>query len=125
MIDRCLKGKLWSTTSEGEPIGEIGFTMGSRHAVKAREVRQHVWLRRVELPAQKGQSVVAHAWSLASSTRPPASSRSNRPSGLDSEKFMSLLSLYEHYVPAVTPTLLYKTMGSAPADRSFSSINGA
>ena len=59
--DRSLPegAKLWSTTSEGEPIGEIGFTMGSRHGVKAREVRQHVWLRRVELPAEKGQSVVA------------------------------------------------------------------
>jgi hypothetical protein len=59
--DRSLpeSAKLWSTTSEGEPIGEIGFTMGSRHGVKAREVRQHVWLRRVELPAEKGQSVVA------------------------------------------------------------------
>ena len=51
--------KLWAAASEGEPIGEIAFTMGSRHGVKAREVRQHVWLRRIELPADQGQSVSA------------------------------------------------------------------
>jgi Transposase DNA-binding/Transposase Tn5 dimerisation domain len=28
--------------SEGEPIGEIAFTMGSRHGVKARQVRQRL-----------------------------------------------------------------------------------
>ena len=33
--------------------------MGSRHGVKARQVRQHVWLRRIELSAGAGQSVVA------------------------------------------------------------------
>ena len=59
--DRALPegAKLWSAASEGEPIGEIAFTMGSRHGVKARQVRQHVWLRRIELPAGKGQSVAA------------------------------------------------------------------
>ena len=51
--------KLWAAATEGEPIGEIAFTMGSRHGVKAREVRQHLWLRRIELPAGKGQSVAA------------------------------------------------------------------
>ena len=33
--------------------------MGSRHGVKARVVRQQVWLRRIELPAGGGQSVDA------------------------------------------------------------------
>jgi len=33
--------------------------MGSRHGVKARVVRQQVWLRRIELPAGGGQSVAA------------------------------------------------------------------
>ncbi|CAJ9685439.1 IS4 family transposase [Burkholderia pseudomallei] len=33
--------------------------MGSHHGVKARQVRQHVWLRRIELPAGIGQSVAA------------------------------------------------------------------
>ena len=58
--DRALPegAKLWSAASEGKPLGEIAFTMGSRHGVKAREVRQHVWLQRIELPADKGQSVV-------------------------------------------------------------------
>lgn len=59
--DRALPegAKLWSAASEGEAIGEIAFTMGSRHGVKAREVRQKVWLRRIELPADKGQTVAA------------------------------------------------------------------
>lgn len=58
--DRALPegAKLWSAASEGEPLGEIAFTMRSRHGVKAREVRQHVWLQRIGLPADKGQSVV-------------------------------------------------------------------
>ncbi|WP_197386457.1 IS4 family transposase [Ralstonia pseudosolanacearum] len=51
--------KLWAATTEGEAVGEIAFTMGSRHGVRAREVRQHVWLRRVELPADQGQRVTA------------------------------------------------------------------
>jgi hypothetical protein len=58
--DRALPegAKLWSAASAGEPLGEIAFTMGSRHGVKAREVRQHVWLQRIELPVDKGQGVV-------------------------------------------------------------------
>ncbi|KWN05596.1 hypothetical protein WT83_28955 [Burkholderia territorii] len=42
--DRALPegARLWSAASEGKPIGEIAFTMGSRHGAKAREVRQHV-----------------------------------------------------------------------------------
>lgn len=45
--DRALPGgaKLWATATEGAPLGEIAFTMGSRHGV-----RQHVWLQRIELP---------------------------------------------------------------------------
>jgi Transposase Tn5 dimerisation domain len=59
--DRALPegAKLWTATTEGAPLGEIAFTMGSRHGVKARQVRQHVWLRRIELPAGVGQSVAA------------------------------------------------------------------
>ncbi|KWB68218.1 transposase [Burkholderia ubonensis] len=59
--DRALPeaAKLWAATTEGAPLGEIAFTMGSRHGVKARQVRQHVWLRRIELPAGIGQSVAA------------------------------------------------------------------
>ncbi|WP_259341535.1 IS4 family transposase, partial [Ralstonia solanacearum] len=59
--DRALPegAKLWATASEGEALGEIAFTMGSRHGVRARPVRQHVWLRRIELPAGDGRSVAA------------------------------------------------------------------
>lgn len=59
--DRALPegAKLWATSTEGTPLGEIAFTMGSRHGVKAREVRQQVWLRPVELPAGAGLSVSA------------------------------------------------------------------
>jgi hypothetical protein len=39
--DRALPegAKLWTATTEGAPLGEIAFTMGSRHGVKARQVR--------------------------------------------------------------------------------------
>lgn len=59
--DRALPegAKLWAASTEGAPLGEIAFTMGSRHGVKAREVRQQVWLRQIELPAGVGQSVSA------------------------------------------------------------------
>ncbi|XVK65292.1 IS4 family transposase (plasmid) [Ralstonia solanacearum] len=59
--DRALPegAKLWAAASEGEALGEIAFTMGSRHGVRARPVRQHVWLRRIELPAGDGRSVAA------------------------------------------------------------------
>ncbi len=59
--DRALPegAKLWATASVGEALGEIAFTMGSRHGVRARPVRQHVWLRRIELPAGDGRSVAA------------------------------------------------------------------
>ncbi|MDB0559499.1 IS4 family transposase, partial [Ralstonia solanacearum] len=59
--DRALPegDKLWATASVGEALGEIAFTMGSRHGVKARPVRQRVWLQRIELPAGAGQSVAA------------------------------------------------------------------
>jgi hypothetical protein len=53
--NRCLPQgeKLWSHTCAGEPLGEIVFTLGSRHGQKAREVRQQLWARRVEIPAGK------------------------------------------------------------------------
>jgi hypothetical protein len=57
--NRCLPEgeKLWSHTCTGEPLGEIVFTMGSRHGQKAREVRQQLWARPVQIPAGKTQSV--------------------------------------------------------------------
>ncbi|MGT2433604.1 IS4 family transposase [Cupriavidus basilensis] len=59
--NRCLPegDKLWERTTSAEAIGQIAFTLGSRHGIKARTVRQHVWMQRVELPAGKGKSVAA------------------------------------------------------------------
>ena len=74
--DRALPegAKPWSAASEGEAIGKIVFTAGSRHGVKARQVRQHVRLRRIELPADKGQTVTARTCSPRPSSRPGRSS---------------------------------------------------
>jgi hypothetical protein len=47
-------GKLWNRVSEGEALGEIQFTLPSRHGQKARPVRQQVWARRVALSEAKG-----------------------------------------------------------------------
>lgn len=57
--NRCLPdgNKLWSRTTSGAVMGEIAFTMGSRHGVKARLVRQQLWAERIELPAGKGSPV--------------------------------------------------------------------
>jgi len=51
--NRCLPEgqKLWAHTCAGEPLGEIVFTMASRHGQKARKVRQQLWARRLDLPA--------------------------------------------------------------------------
>lgn len=53
--NRCLPEgqKLWSHTCAGEPLGEIVFTMASRHGQKARKVRQQLWARRLDIPAGK------------------------------------------------------------------------
>jgi hypothetical protein len=52
-------GKLWSAVTEGEPMGEIRFTLPSRHGQKAREVHQQVWARRVEISEAKGARLTA------------------------------------------------------------------
>lgn len=59
--NRCLPEgeKLWSHTCAGEPLGEIVFTLGSRHGQKAREVRQQLWARRVEIPGGKSEPASA------------------------------------------------------------------
>lgn len=51
--NRCLPEgeKLWSHTGAGEPLGEIVFTMASRQGVKARQVRQQLWAKRLAIPA--------------------------------------------------------------------------
>ena len=59
--NRCLPegAKLWSHACAGEPLGEIVFTMASRHGQKARQVRQQLWARRVNLPAGRAGTVSA------------------------------------------------------------------
>ncbi len=58
--NRCLPEgqRLWSYTQAGEPLGEMVFTLASRHRQKARQVRQQLWARRLEIPAGKTGSVV-------------------------------------------------------------------
>jgi hypothetical protein len=51
--------KLWERATRGEALGEIAFMMAARQGVKARTVRQRLWLQRVELPASKGKCIVA------------------------------------------------------------------
>jgi hypothetical protein len=51
--------KLWEYATHDEAVGEIAFPMAARQGVKARTVRQRLWLRRVQLPASKGKSVAA------------------------------------------------------------------
>ena len=70
--------KLWQHTVADAPVGEISFAMAARSGVKARMVRQQLWVRRVELPAGKGQDRRAPlASSRARSMRLLAPSRSN------------------------------------------------
>jgi hypothetical protein len=59
--NRCLPegDKLWERTTQGEAVGQIAFMMASRHGVKARTVRQHLWMQRVELRASKGPCIAA------------------------------------------------------------------
>jgi hypothetical protein len=59
--NRCLPGgeKLWAHASAGTALGEITFAMPSRHGQKAREVRQELWAKRLELPAGPTGTVAA------------------------------------------------------------------
>lgn len=59
--NRCLPegGKLWAHTCSGEPLGEISFTMTSRHGVKARKLSQQLWVRSVKISAGAGKTVSA------------------------------------------------------------------
>ncbi|PVY28263.1 IS4 family transposase [Paraburkholderia silvatlantica] len=51
--------KLWERATHDEAVGEIAFPMAARQGVKARTVRQRLWLQRVQLPASKSKSVAA------------------------------------------------------------------
>ncbi len=76
-----------------------------RSACFLTDVKQPAWSKlneELRLIARQVDSLAAKA------TANPV----RKPSGCDSETFMSLPRLYERYAPAVMPTLLYKTMGS-------------
>jgi hypothetical protein len=47
--NRCVPdgGKLFDVATSEAPMGELSFTMTSRHGVKGRLVRQQLWTRRV------------------------------------------------------------------------------
>ncbi len=47
--------RLWPLTTKGEPLGEITFTMPGRGKLKAREVRQAIWAKRINISAGKGK----------------------------------------------------------------------
>lgn len=75
--NRCLPdgGKLWECTTAGEPLGQIEFTMASRHGVKARPVRQQLWAQRLELRGASGKllsvtSIVAREVDAPAGTKP-------------------------------------------------------
>lgn len=59
--NRSLPGgdKLWEAVLAGEPLGGIRFHLPSRQGQPAREVRQQLWARRVELPDGLGGRVAA------------------------------------------------------------------
>ena len=46
--------KLWAQTLEGEPLGEIEFSLAARSGQTARVVRQQVWARAIEIPDGAG-----------------------------------------------------------------------
>lgn len=49
--------KLWNRVIEGEALGGIRFMMPARNGKKAREVRQQLWAERVQIPADKGETI--------------------------------------------------------------------
>jgi IS4 transposase len=42
-------GKLWAAVTAQAPLGEVCFTLPARYGERAREVRQQVWAKRIEL----------------------------------------------------------------------------
>jgi hypothetical protein len=67
-------GKLWAQTLEGEPLGEIEFTLAARPGQTARGVRQHVWVRAMDIPDGVG-GVLNVTCVVAKEMNPPAGCR--------------------------------------------------
>ena len=63
-------GKLWSRVTDGEPLGEIRFTLAQRQGQRAREVVQQVWAQALQLPDGQGGFVQATCL-VAKETDPP------------------------------------------------------
>jgi IS4 transposase len=58
--NRCLPegGKLWAATCAQYPLGEIEFTLASRHGPAERSVHQRLWAHRVDLAGTAGVTCV-------------------------------------------------------------------
>jgi hypothetical protein len=57
--NRCLPdgGKLFDSTCQGEPLGEITFTMPARDEQKARVVQQQLWSKQVSITAGEAGTI--------------------------------------------------------------------
>lgn len=50
-------GQLWASVTAGEALGGIRFTMPSRQGQKARDVRQHIWVKRTSVSDGRGDRI--------------------------------------------------------------------
>jgi IS4 transposase len=62
---------LWDDVLAGERLGAIRFTLPSKPGRKAREVHQHIWLKRVQLPAGQGAYIDATCLIAKEMAAPP------------------------------------------------------
>ncbi len=91
--------RLWDEVATGEAVGEIRFTLPSRHGQPARAIRQHVWVKQVALPDRLGGTVHATCV-IARETHPPQGNKpvewrllSNRE-GVDFDAAVALIDWY-------------------------------
>jgi hypothetical protein len=63
--------RLWAQAMAGEAVGEVRFHLGARPGRKAREVRQRLWVRRMEIGDKHGGTVSVTAL-VAQEVAPPA-----------------------------------------------------
>jgi hypothetical protein len=62
--------RLWAQAMAGEPVGEVRFWLGARPGRKAREVRQQIWVRRVEI-GDKRKGTLSVTCLVAKERAPP------------------------------------------------------
>lgn len=72
MHNRCLPNsdKLWPHTTEGEPLGEIEFTLAARPGSKARTVRQQLCACHVEGRTVEATCIVARGYGAPTGIKP-------------------------------------------------------